>query len=123
MVFGVFDRFHKGHEFFLSHATEQCEQLVVVVTLSEVSELFKKKSPSHAFEERVLAIKKYNDKFLVVPGDTTVGEWAVLKKYSPNMVFLGYDQQAIAGELDRLGVPYSFIEAYKPETYKTSLIG
>ncbi len=122
MVFGVFDRFHKGHEYFLSQAHTQAEQLVVVVTLPEVVESIKKKAPFDAFEERIGNIKKFNLDFRVVPGDKELGSWQILKDHEPDIIFLGYDQQGIARELDRLNFPYLYIDAHYPEKYKSSLL-
>lgn len=122
MVFGVFDCFHKGHEYFLLEAKSKCEELIVVVTLSEIVELIKKRKPQDSLEVRMENIKSFDKEFLVVLGDTTMGEWTVLKTHKPDVVFLGYDQQGIAGELDKLGVGYIYIESHYPEKYKTSLV-
>jgi len=122
MAFGVFDSLHPGHKSFLSSAAQACDELIVVVTLSEVVELLKGKLPVHSFEDRVSEIIKYDPRLTVVSGDAKVGTWDVLKKYSPDKIFLGYDQQSIAKELDRLGLVYEFIKPYHPEKYKSSLM-
>jgi cytidyltransferase-like protein len=121
MVFGVFDNFHPGHEFFLSAAVQKCNELIVVVTLSEIVLLLKGKLPVHDFNNRMLNIKKFNPELIVVPGDTKLGAWDVLKTYSPDIIFLGYDQQSIAQELEKLNMPYVFLNSYEPNKYKSSL--
>lgn len=122
IVFGVFDRLHKGHEYFLSEAKALCGHLTVVVTLPEIVMLMKKKMPRQTLEERLEAIRNFDTAFNVVPGDATMGEWNVFEKYKPDIVLLGYDQQGIAKELDRLGMKYEYIDAHFPERYKSSLI-
>ena len=121
MVFGVFDGFHPGHKFFLSSASKECGELIVVVTLSEVVSLLKDRSPVYDFDKRVADIKKFNSQFIVVPGDKKLGSWDVLKTYSPDKIFLGYDQTSIARELDRFKLLYEFIGSYEPEKHKSSL--
>ena len=147
MVFGVFDNLHPGHEFFLLEAAKDCDELVVVVTLPEIVSLLKGKTPKKSLEERIGDIRDFfADKkilsrtgveleFFVVAGDKEIGSWNILKQYKPDVIFLGYDQQAIARELDKLkalvlpkleatsfGVfSYKFIESYEPEKYKSSL--
>ena len=122
MVFGVFDIFHPGHEYFLSEAESRCNELIVVVTVSEVVSLLKKLPPKNPYELRASSVKKYNSKYIVIPGDSTVGGWKVLKDNQFDIILLGYDQQSIARELDRLGVPYEFLDSHMPEVYKSSLL-
>ncbi len=123
MVFGVFDGLHPGHHYFLSEAAKKCEELVVAVTLSEVVSLLKGKFPKYDYHERVREITKFNPQLKITPGDLTLGEWNVLKEHQPNIIFLGYDQQGIARELEKLNKPFIFLPAYHPEKYKSSLMG
>lgn len=123
MVFGVFDHFHKGHEYFLTEAARQCDELIVVVTLPEIVEKLKGRTPRHSLEKRTAHVTEFNPQFVVVAGDATLGEWNVLRGYSPDIVFLGYDQQGIEKELKSLGVPCLFIDSHHPEQYKSSLMG
>jgi cytidyltransferase-like protein len=121
MAFGVFDSLHNGHEYFLSEAKAKCLDLIVVVTVPEVVRLLKNKVPRHSLEERIEAIRAFDSSCTVVAGDTTLGGWEVLKRYAPDVVYLGYDQQGIASEMDKLGIAYEFIGSYFPEKYKSSL--
>lgn len=43
MVFGTFDIFHKGHEFYFSKAKEYGEELIVIVARDETVLKIKKK--------------------------------------------------------------------------------
>lgn len=122
LVFGVFDGFHLGHQYFLTEALKRSDKLVVVVTLDEVVEKLKKRLPTNSFAERAVKIKQYNSDLEVVPGDLVLGEWRVLQVNFYDIIWLGYDQTGIAKELDKLKITYKFLEAYEPETYKSSLL-
>lgn len=122
MVFGVFDGLHEGHQFFLNSASGKCETLIVVVARDDVSLALKGRKPKHDFNERVRALVSFNSSFEVVQGDSTQGEWSALKKYQPTVVFLGHDQSAVADELMKIGIQFSFIDSHHPEEFKSSLL-
>ncbi len=122
MVFGVFDGLHPGHHYFLEKAANKADQLVVVITLSEVVNVLKGKMPLNEFSARVKAVKEFNPDFEVVAGDLVSGEWQILKTHQPDIVILGYDQAGIAAELEKLSISYYFLDAHQPEIYKSSLL-
>lgn len=122
MVFGVFDGFHAGHQFFLTEAQKQCSKLIVVVTRSEMVQQLKGFTPQYTYEQRASAIQKYNQNLHIVPSDTVLGSWDVFKKQTPTIVFLGHDQQGIAKELKKIPIPYIYLPAHHPEKYKSSLL-
>lgn len=122
MVFGVFDGLHEGHVFFLESAAAQSEKLIVVVAEDGASSALKGRAPKHALKERMLRIESLGKGWTVLAGDSAQGEWSALKKYAPDRVFLGHDQHRIAEELQRMGIPFSFIGAHSPERYKSSLL-
>jgi cytidyltransferase-like protein len=122
IVFGVFDGLHEGHKHFLSEAQKRCEALIVVVTRPEMVKKLKGKNPTHSFDARLADIKKFNPSLVVAEGDAALGEWAIFKKHNPDMVFLGHDQHAILSELEKLSIPYLFIDAHYPDKYKSSIL-
>ena len=122
MVFGVFDGLHPGHQFFLSEAAKQCETLIVVVALDAVVTALKQHTPRYSFTERVSNIEQFNSALRVVPSDTAVRSWAVLKKHQPDIIFLGHDQTALAQALDDIAMPYTILDAHYPEKYKSSIL-
>lgn len=122
VVFGVFDGLHAGHQYFLTEAAKKCEKLIVAVTDGEVVLHLKGHLPRYEYAERVAAIQAFNPKLKVVQGDKTLGKWTVLKKYSPDIVLLGHDQQALAKELTKLHIPFVFLDSHHPEKHKSSII-
>ncbi len=122
MVFGVFDGLHEGHKHFLSLAAKQCKKLIVVVTPSNIVEILKNHPPKYSYEERIKKIALFDPSFDVVTGDTTLGQWNVLRDHRPDMVFLGYDQKALAAELENRAVPFIFLDPHSPDKYKSSLL-
>jgi len=122
MVFGVFDGLHEGHKFLLTEAAKGCEELVVVVTPDETVKLLKKRFPKHPYSARSSAITQFNSSLKVIPGDEKPGQWTVLADHRPDMVFLGYDQQAIADELKKIDIPFTFLAPHHPHKYKSSLL-
>ncbi|MDO8566202.1 MAG: adenylyltransferase/cytidyltransferase family protein [Candidatus Moranbacteria bacterium] len=122
VVFGVFDGLHKGHKYFLTEAAKRCEKLIVAVTAGEAVLQLKGHLPRYGQNERITAIQNFNPKLTVVRGDRVLGKWTVLKKYAPNVVFLGHDQQAIAKELTKLHTPFVFLGSHHPEKHKSSLL-
>lgn len=132
MVFGVFDGLHPGHKYFLTEAAKQCAELIVVVTLDDVVLHFKNRLPKFGLAERIEKIKSFGEnltqnlktKITVIAGDGIgeIGQWDVLKNNQPDVVFVGYDQDSVADEMVRIGVPTVTVQAHYPEKYKSSII-
>lgn len=122
MVFGVFDGFHQGHEHFLKEAAKHCEKLVVVVAHPDIVLALKQRVPLFSLSERMQAICDFDSNLEVTPGDTAIGTWSALKRYQPDLVFLGYDQEHLGNELEKIGIAHTFVSAHHPEKYKSSLL-
>lgn len=121
MVFGVFDGLHEGHVFFLNEARKLCEELFVVVARDSVVEKLKGRIPHNSLQVRKDALSAISG-IHIVDGDETMGEWSALRIYSPDMVFLGHDQQPLAVELERLGIALTFLGAHRPHKFKSSIL-
>lgn len=122
MVFGVFDGLHEGHKHLLSETVKHCEKLIVVVTLDTVVSILKNHPPKYSYEERMKAITDFNPNLVIVPSDPTLGGWNILDRHQPDMIFLGYDQHAIASDLKRLRKSFLTIDAYHPEAFHSSIL-
>ena len=113
---GVYDLFHIGHLNLLKNAKEQCDYLIVGVTVDELVS-YKGKQAVIPFEERIEIVKaiRYVDK--VVPQDDMdkVKAW---EKYNYNALFVGddwkgkpnwikYQQQLAEKNVDVVYLPYT----------------
>lgn len=120
MVFGVFDTLHEGHKHFLEKAQEKCDELYVAVAQDSVVESLKGKKPRQNMVERMQVLQAYDRSLNVVEGDLELGTWKVVRNVRPDVVFIGYDQDAIGGEIKALSIPVEVVSAHEPEKYKSS---
>lgn len=102
MAFGTFDGLHDGHRYFLEAARKLGEYLVVVVAHDEAVRILKKRQPRFKMEERVQGIKQEHLADEVVIGDEIQGTWDILKKFNPDIIGLGHDQQALTESLEKI---------------------
>lgn len=128
MVFGVFDRFHLGHLSFLLQARRHGKVIVAVARDNAVGEL-KKKKPRQNEQDRARALKKLPFISRVLLGDKRQGSYGILKKYKPNIICLGYDQDMLARDLTKKmqkkllpGIPLIRLTPYRPNKFHTSLM-
>ena len=129
MVFGVFDGLHEGHRWFLGAAAEYGNELIAVVARDVIVRLLKKKNPVRNEAERLRSLGKIADVSRAVLGDAEMGSYEILKKYQPDVICLGYDQDALAEDLGKkiaMGeIPVTRlvrIKAHKAHIFKTSLM-
>jgi len=123
MVFGVFDRFHPGHKSFLQQAAKYGRVIAVVARDSAVKKI-KGRMPRERERVRLGKIKKVERAVL---GDNAQGTYAVIKKYEPDIICLGYDQRSLAKDLQRrmkrktfLQIKLIRLKAYRPQRYHSS---
>ena len=111
---GVFDMFHIGHLNILRRAKEQCDYLIVGVSLDEVVESYKNKKPVIPYEERasIVSAIKYVDK--VVP-QKSMDKMEAYKTLKFDVLFHGNDWQnsamydKIVKEFSEIGVDVVFL--------------
>ncbi len=129
IIFGVFDGIHDGHRAFIHEAKRHGEQLVAIVARDSVVEKMKGKLPVHSEADRIKALVNEAEIDLVYLGDQEEGTYKTLKELNPQVVFLGYDQQALFdsismamkdGLLPHMETLYG--KAYEPELYHSSII-
>jgi len=145
MAFGTFDIFHPGHKFYLSEARKRGDFLVVVVARDENVLKIKGKLPRNSEEKRVEVLREQRFDLKgeknaseveprggladeVVLGDL-VDRYAVIEKFRPDVIALGYDQKVneveLRDKLQKLDLDAEIvrISAHFPEKYKSSKLG
>jgi glycerol-3-phosphate cytidylyltransferase len=111
---GVFDMFHIGHLNILRRAKEQCEFLIVGVSVDALVIEYKKKKPTIQFEDRVAIVEaiKYVDR--VVP-QTSMDKTKAWDNLRFDVIFHGDDWKGskmydkIEAELKAIGVDMVFL--------------
>jgi len=127
VVFGTFDRFHPGHEWFLSQASTLCDHLIVTVALDEDVQRRKGHRPHSMLSERIGRVQHFLPHATVNKGDKQEGEWSAFLQEPIDLCIVGYDQTTLRGALETLRMhrALSFdiiqLDSYFPERYKTSL--
>ncbi|MFT7615793.1 MAG: FAD synthetase [Candidatus Woesearchaeota archaeon] len=128
LVFGTYDVFHPGHNFFFEQALENGDLLIVVVALDKTVEQIKGSLPKNSQEKRLKCIqesKLVNKAILGHPGD----KYAVIERINPDVICLGYDQNAftdkLKSELAKRGLHPKIVridKSFFPEKYKSSIL-
>lgn len=126
MVFGTFDIFHPGHRSFLIQAKKKGDYLIAVVARDKTVKETKKQETRNKEEVRLRVVKKSGLADKVVLGGFK-DKYAVIKKYQPDVICLGYDQKYFIKELGRKLEEFKLektkilrLKSYKPEIYKSS---
>ena len=167
LTFGTFDGIHDGHRVMLREAkqlslrasakqssqlensglpreyprSDRPNYLIVAVAPDSVVKEIKGTLPKYSTAQRVTTLKNEHLADEVVVGDDQMHSWKIVKKYKPNIIALGYDQQDLQSALaEHLEKSYPDIEtdegfqnnpkkpkivmlsAHKPDIYKSSLL-
>lgn len=114
---GVYDMFHTGHLNLLRRAREQCDRLVVGVTVDEIVRARKNKAPIVPFEERVEIVGaiRYVDQ---VVAQEDMDKFRMWERLGFHRVFVGddwkgtpewleYERQFAAVDVDVVYFPYT----------------
>ncbi len=126
LVFGTFDIFHPGHEYFLKQAKKLGNQLVVVVARDKTVEQVKGKAPVNDEQARLGVIQKLDYVSKAVLGYETSDKYKIIREIKPDIICLGYDQTTFTNDLEaklhEIGLSPEIIriDAYKPHKYKSS---
>ena len=127
LVFGTFDIFHPGHDFFLKKAKSYGNELYIVVSRDSTVKEVKSRLPVNTENKRVEVLNTLsyvNNVRLGYKGD----KYKIIEEIRPDLICLGYDQNVFTQNLEEellkrgLKVKIIRIEAFKPEIYKSSNI-
>ncbi len=126
MVFGTFDIFHPGHESFLRQAGKLGDFLIVVIARDATVLKVKKRRPLNSENKRLKTIIETGLADKVLLGSLS-DKYAVIKKYKPDVICLGYDQKFFVDDLreklNEFGLQKTMVEKMKPfkaDIYKSS---
>lgn len=128
LVFGVFDGLHEGHRAMLKEAKSLGDYLVVAVAPDSVVQELKGKVCHNRSGMRIQGVRQAHIADEVALGDKLLSSWHILKKYKPDIIALGYDQQELKDSLEAhfenlLKKPkIVMLKPHKPEIYKSSIL-
>ncbi|MDP3771843.1 MAG: adenylyltransferase/cytidyltransferase family protein [bacterium] len=132
LIFGVFDRLHDGHRSFIRQAKnlggEGSELIAVIARDNTVREL-KGRTSQQSEEERLTALAYIQEVSCAVLGDAELGSYAVLAAHKPDIICLGYDQHALADDLQKVMqsgaiavLAIKILAPHEPERLHSSLL-
>lgn len=128
MIFGTFDIFHKGHENFLKQARERGNYLIVVIARDKTVLKVKGKLPRNNEKTRLQTIIGSGLADKIILGGLA-DKYKIIKKHRPDIICLGYDQQAFTEKLEEKLKEYNLpdtkiirLKSYYPKKYKSSKI-
>jgi len=128
LLFGTFDGLHAGHENLFRQARAYGDRLVVVVGRDATVEAVKGRLPRKGEEVRLAAVQACSLVDEARLGGEGEDKLAVVEEVQPDVIMLGYDQDAftegLAERLAARGMHPQIVRgaAFEPETYKSSLL-
>ncbi len=125
ITFWAFDFVHKWHKYYLKEAKKHWNKLITVVARDSTIERIKWKKPMNNENQRLSDIKNLWIADIVELWDKT-DMMCAIKKYKPDIVAIGYDQNSFIYELseylsiNKLKTSVVTIDWHKTEIYKSS---
>ena len=127
MVFGAFDVLHKGHLFLFRQAKKYGDFLIVIVARDRTAHSVKGHRTTFSEQKRLKAVQSVNEVNFATLGYTD-NVYRVLDDFAPDVICLGYDQQAFTDKLEaelakrKLSTKIVRLPSYKPEEFKSTII-
>jgi cytidyltransferase-like protein len=123
MCFGTFDKLHKGHLSFLKQARKKGDYLIAVIARDKNVIKIKKNKPFDNERKRLKKIINSGLAEKAVLGNLK-DKYKVIKKEEPDIICLGYDQEANKEEIKKIFKGRIIrMKPYKENIYKSSLLG
>ena len=129
VVFGIFDGIHAGHRDFFRQCKKYGDELIVIVGRDEIASRLKSKKPRHTEDERIELVKQEQLPDEAILGDQEMSTYEVVLRLDPDVICLGYDQQALREDLQKWmraqkkKIPTHMLKPYKPDSLHNSLKG
>lgn len=127
LVFGTFDVIHEGHIDFFRQAKEQKKDAeLVVIVARDVNVEKAKGKPKNNEETRLKEVKKAHHVNEAMLGETD-DKLKVIERIAPDIICLGYDQEApedLEDQLRKRGIKVKVIrlKPYREEEFKSSRV-
>ncbi len=126
VVFGIFDGIHNGHRALFRQAQEHGDELIVIVGRNSASLEWKGKKPRYSQEERLQLVSREKGVARAILGDAKQSSYGILEKLHPDVVCVGYDQDALWEDLQewiakkKKSMKIIRLTSYHPKTYHNS---
>lgn len=101
LVFGTFDGFDAGHQFFIAEAAKKGTELIAAVARDEHVRTLKKKEPLNSESIRLERVSEDTHVSQAVLSDEQLGSYHILNKVRPDVIILGFDQDALKSDITR----------------------
>ncbi len=123
LTFWTFDIIHPGHVHYLNHAKMRGSKLITVISTSKNREKIIWDTPTQNLEQRIEWIENLAIADLVLAGSEE-NPLESINIHKPHCICLWYDQEGFSYLLQDLDYDFELvrIDAYKPDSYKSSLL-
>lgn len=116
LTFGAFEHFHHGHVNLLKNAKKMCKKLIVCVSNDEYIETKKGHTPLLDYKKRQVVVSAIRYVDTVDRQSLKFSKKDAIKKYRPDVLFVGDDWTPETYGGEGLGVPV----IYLPHTEEVS---
>ena len=125
MVFGTFDLLHEGHLHLFKEAKKYGDTLIAVIARDTSVKKIKGFAPHQNELERLERVKSCSLVSRAVLGHED-DFYKVIEKHKPHVLCFGYDQNKMNVEAAlkkrKIKAEIVTIDAFHPETYKSSIV-
>lgn len=101
LVFGTFDGFDAGHQFFIKEASKKGTELIAAVARDEHVRVLKKKEPKNSEAVRLQRVSEDPHVHQALLSDESLGSYRILATAQPDVIVLGFDQDALKADITR----------------------